>query len=305
MLLTPNAKINLGLEVVRRRADGYHDLNTIFLPVPGLYDELELTPATDLPEEQPYRFRQEGIVVDCPPDKNLIIKVLETMRQRFPGRIGGVDIRFRKNIPFGAGLGGGSADAAQMAVGLNELFALSLTAEELEDLVAPLGADCAFFVQNRPRYAEGIGNIFSEVPEALPEQLRGLWIVLLKPDCAVSTAAAYRGITPRESQQEKLESLESLAPLEQLESPEQQKSLREAACRPIEEWNRLIINDFEATVFPQFPEVAEAKKHLLDAGAAYASMSGSGATVFGLFTTRPDALLAHLPARYFTHAEQL
>lgn len=261
MLLYPNAKINLGLSVVRKREDGYHDLETIFLPVTDLHDELELTPRA----AEGYHFEQSGIVVDCPPEKNLIVRVYNKMKELYPG-IGGVDIRFTKNIPFGAGLGGGSADAAMMAVGLSLLFDLDLTAEELEQIVAPLGADCAFFVQNRPRFAEGIGNVFSEVPETLMEQLRGKWLLLMKPDCAVSTAAAYKGIHAHPAD----------------------VPLREAILRPINEWQSCIVNDFEASVFPQFPEIAALKQMLLNKGAIYAAMSGSGASVFGIFDEQPS-----------------
>lgn len=275
MILYPNAKINLGLSVVRKREDGYHNLETIFLPVPELHDELEITPkATD-----GYHFEQRGIVVDCPPESNLIVRVYKKFKELYPS-IGGVDIRFTKNIPFGAGLGGGSADAAMMAVGLSLLFDLDLTAEELEQIVAPLGADCAFFVQNRPRFAEGIGNVFSEVPETLMEQLRGKWLLLMKPDCAVSTAAAYKGIHAHPAD----------------------VPLREAILRPINEWQSCIVNDFEASVFPQFPEIAALKQMLLDKGAIYAAMSGSGASVFGIFDEQPS--LDGLP-EIFSHISLL
>lgn len=261
MILYPNAKINLGLSVVRKREDGYHDLETVFLPVPELHDELEINRSG----HDGYTFKQEGILVDCPPEKNLIIRVYKEMKEQFPG-IGGVDIRFRKNIPYGAGLGGGSADAALMAVGLSLLFDLDLTSEELEKIVAPLGADCAFFVQNRPRFAEGIGNVFTEVPDTLMEQLHGKWLLLMKPDCAVSTAAAYKGIHAHPAD----------------------VPLREAILRPISEWQDCIVNDFEASVFPQFPEIAALKQMLLDKGAVYAAMSGSGASVFGIFDEEPS-----------------
>ena len=157
MILYPNAKINLGLAVMRKRADGYHDLETIFLPVTELHDELEVMPLATS-SEQPYTFVQEGIAVDCSPEDNLIIRAYLAMRDRYP-QVGPVAIRFRKLIPFGAGLGGGSADAAYMVKAVNTLFSLGLTDEEMETIVSPLGADCAFFIQNRPRYAEGIGNI--------------------------------------------------------------------------------------------------------------------------------------------------
>jgi len=262
MTVYPNAKINLGLNIVAKRPDGYHDLETVFLPVPALHDELEIT-RSDAPE--PYSFVQEGIAVDCPDTDNLIIRAYLRVRERYP-QVGNVRIRFRKCIPFGAGLGGGSADAAFTVRALNDLFALNLTDEEMERLVAPLGADCAFFIQNRPRFAEGIGDIFSEVPEGLVDALQGRWLLLVKPDCAVSTRAAYSGIRPARPA----------------------TPLRLALTRPISTWQHAVLNDFEDSVFPQFPEIAAWKQRLLDLGADYAAMSGSGATVFGIFQQKPD-----------------
>ena len=230
MTLYPNAKINLGLNIVSKRPDGYHNLETVFLPVPELHDELEITPS-DAPE--PYSFLQEGIAVDCPDEDNLIIRAYLRVREHCP-QVGHVRIRFRKCIPFGAGLGGGSADAAFTVRALNELFSLGLTPEQMEHLVTPLGADCAFFIQNRPRFAEGIGEIFSEVPQSLIDQLQGHWLLLVKPDCAVSTRAAYRGILPKRPA----------------------VALREALSQPISNWQQTVLNDFEESVFPQFPEIA-------------------------------------------------
>lgn len=143
MLLYPNCKINIGLRVISKRADGYHDLETIFYPVKGLSDILEVIPSKQ------FRFTQSGLVVDCPADDNLIIKCFRRMQAHYP-QIGNVDIRFTKRIPFGAGLGGGSSDAAHMAIALNELFELGLTQQQLAAEVAPLGADCAFFIYNTP-----------------------------------------------------------------------------------------------------------------------------------------------------------
>lgn len=264
MLLYPNCKINLGLTIVNKREDNYHNLETVFLPVHGLHDELDITPS-----DEGFFFEQQGLVVDCPPEKNLIVRTYLRMREMFPGKIGDVHIRFVKHIPFGAGLGGGSSDAAFTAKALNELFALWLTAEELRDVVRPLGADCAFFIDNRACFATGIGDQFSPVPAALPLQLLGKWLVLIKPACNVSTATAYRDIMLRK------QSLTTLP-------------LAEAICLPMERWQTTIFNDFESTVFPAYPEIAEAKLLLLRKGASYAAMSGSGATVFGLFEEKPN-----------------
>lgn len=259
MLLYPNAKINLGLAVMRKRADGYHDLETIFLPISELHDTLEVTPTGETTAS--YTFEQEGITVDCAPEDNLLIRTYLKMQARYP-QIGGVAIRFGKHIPFGAGLGGGSADAACMAKALNSLFQLGLNDEQLEQIVAELGADCAFFIQNRPRYAEGIGNIFSEVPLEVLDAIQDKWIVMVKPACAVSTGQAYRGIMRRDDN-------------------------GEAGLRGVTDLQALT-NDFERTVFPLFPEIAAVKTKLLEMGAFYAAMSGSGATVFGLFDSPKD-----------------
>ena len=248
MKLHPNCKINIGLRVVRKREDGYHDLETIFYPVYGLHDELEV----DIADE--FAFLQDGIEVDCLPTDNLIYKVYQRMQEHFP-QIGNVRIRFKKNIPFGAGLGGGSSDAAHMAIALNELFQLGLTQEQLAEEVRPLGADCPFFIYNTPCYAEGIGDKLT--PISL--DLSGMRLVMIKPDCGVSTKEAYAGIKPKGSS-------------------ELFKVVQNGS-----ELFKVATNDFEDTVFVAHPEIAEIKQRLLDAGAVYAAMSGSGSTVFGLF----------------------
>jgi 4-diphosphocytidyl-2-C-methyl-D-erythritol kinase len=171
-----------------------------------------------------------------------------------------VRIRFKKNIPFGAGLGGGSSDAAHMAIALNEIFALGLTREQLAEEVRPLGADCPFFIYNTPCYAEGIGDILT--PISL--DLSGLRMLMIKPNCGVSTKEAYAGIARH---------------------PEAEGQIKQALLegRSFVDMRPLLVNDFEQTVFPLHPEIAEIKQRLLDAGAVYAAMSGSGSTVFGLF----------------------
>jgi 4-diphosphocytidyl-2-C-methyl-D-erythritol kinase len=248
MKLSPNCKINIGLRVVRKREDGYHDLETIFYPVYGLHDELEVEIADE------FAFLQDGIEVDCLPTDNLIYKVYQRMQEHFP-QIGNVRIRFKKNIPFGAGLGGGSSDAAHMAIALNELFQLGLTQKQLAEEVRPLGADCPFFIYNTPCYAEGIGDKLT--PISL--DLSGMRLVMIKPDCGVSTKEAYAGIKPKGSS-------------------ELFKVVQNGS-----ELFKVATNDFEDTVFVAHPEIAEIKQRLLDAGAVYAAMSGSGSTVFGLF----------------------
>ena len=254
MVLYPNCKINIGLRIVRKREDGYHDLETIFYPVYGLHDELQVEKAEE------FAFVQDGLIVDCLPTDNLIYKVYRRMCERYP-QIGNVKITFKKNIPFGAGLGGGSSDAAHMAIVLNELFALGLTKEQLAAEVRPLGADCPFFIYNTPCYAEGIGD------KLMPIQLdlSGLRLVMIKPNCGVSTKEAYSGIVPKGTCEHFAPLLKPLKPLEPLE-----------LLPPL-------TNDFEETVCKVHPEIADIKKRLQIAGAVYAAMSGSGSTVFGLF----------------------
>ncbi len=265
MKLFPNCKINIGLRVVRKREDGYHDLETIFYPVMGLHDELEVVPSSK------FEFIQEGLAVDCKPEDNLIVKCFLNMKAKYP-QVGDVRIRFKKNIPFGAGLGGRSSDAAHMAIALNEIFALGLTREQLADEVRPLGADCPFFVYNTPCYAEGIGDKLS--PISL--DLSGLRLVMIKPNCGVSTREAYGGI---------------------IRHPEAEGKIKQALAeeKSLVDMRSLLVNDFEQTVFPLHSEIAEIKQRLLDAGAVYAAMSGSGSTVFGLFENdaegRTDAQL--------------
>ena len=267
MILYPNCKINMGLRVVRKREDGYHDLETIFVPIYGLHDELEVVPADR------FSFVQEGITVDCSPEDNLIVKCYRKMQTKYP-QIGNVAIRFKKHIPFGAGLGGGSSDAAHMAIALNELFGLGLSKEQLAAEVAVLGADCAFFVYNVPCFAEGIGDILTPIDL----DLKGVRIVMIKPEEGVSTKEAYSGITITG---EGLGDLGKLGNLGKLDT---------------------FTNDFEATVFPKHPIIADIKKRLLDAGAYYASMTGSGSTVFGFFKNDPegrtDAKLAALKEEF-------
>ena len=275
MILYPNCKINLGLRVVRKRPDGYHDLETVFVPIYGLRDELEVhvVESQKSKVESGISFRQEGIAVDCPAEDNLIVKCYRMFAKDYK-KVGDVAVRFRKNIPFGAGLGGGSSDAAHMAIALNELFGLGLSKAQLAEKVLPLGADCPFFIYNTPCYAEGIGDVLTPIKL----DLRGIRIVMVKPDEGVSTKEAYAGITrhPEAAGQIKAFFFE-------------QSNLFSLSG------SGLFVNDFEETVFPLHPAIADIKKRLLDAGAFYASMSGSGSTVFGLFKNdaegRTDAKL--------------
>ncbi len=255
MKIKANCKINIGLDVLRRREDGYHDLSTVMFPVKGLYDELivEQAPASSL--------TIVGIEVDCDPEQNICMKALRLMQQRYS--IGEVSITLDKRIPFGAGLGGGSADGTAVIIALNEIFVLGLDEMTLINIAAELGSDTAFFVRNTPQLCEGRGEIMTPIEL----DLAGYWLVLIKPDENVSTREAYAGITPA--------------------VPE--RGLLERLAEPIECWQGGVKNDFEKSVFAAHPAIGKVKQLMIDAGAVYASMSGSGSAVFGLFTDRLKA----------------
>ncbi|WP_347282035.1 4-(cytidine 5'-diphospho)-2-C-methyl-D-erythritol kinase [uncultured Alistipes sp.] len=266
MILRANCKINLGLDVLRRRDDGYHELETVMVPVRGLADEVEVTRR----EASGVGFRAEGLAVDCDPEDNLCIKAFRLMRERYG--VDGVEIRLDKRVPFGAGLGGGSSDATAVVLALDELFGLRLPEEERIACAAALGSDTAFFVRNVPQLCTGRGEIMS--PVAL--DLQGLWLAIVKPSEGVSTREAYAGVTPR-------------VPA---------VPLSERLRRPVSEWQGLVTNDFEPTVFAAHPSVRAAKEELLAAGALYASMSGSGSAVFGLFDDPQKAAALRTPYIY-------
>lgn len=253
MLVFPNAKINLGLNITGKRPDGYHNLETVFYPVP-LEDALEVTPWEKSGGEK-YSFAQYGIKVDGNAEDNLVVKAYKLLDKEYD--LPPVQIHLYKHIPMGAGLGGGSSDAAFMLKLLNDMFGLNIPVEKLEEYAASLGADCAFFIRNKPVFAEGIGNIFS----SLPLSLEGYTAVIVKPDIFVSTREAFARIKP-------------CPPAH---------PLREVVARPVCEWREAMINDFEESVFPQYPVIGEIKEELYKEGAVYAAMSGSGSSVFGLF----------------------
>lgn len=258
MITFPNAKINLGLNITEKRPDGYHNLETIFYPIP-LEDALEACPRKEGPGS--YSLSQSGLSIEGDAENNLVVKAYKLLDETY--HLPPVDIYLHKHIPSGAGLGGGSADAAFMLKLLNRMYRLNLTDDQLEAYAARLGADCAFFVRNQPTYAEGIGNIFSPVELSLA----GWQLLLVKPNIFVSTRDAFARIRPRH--------------------PE--RNLRNLINQPVESWKDSIINDFEESVFPQFPAIGDIKTELYHLGAVYASMSGSGSSVYGLFA--PDAVL--------------
>ena len=253
MITFPNAKINLGLNIVEKRPDGYHNLETIFYPI-NLQDALEVTRREN--DDNEYTLHLSGTPLEGEPEDNLVVKAYKLLKKDFPG-LSPVDIHMYKHIPAGAGLGGGSSDAACMIKLLNDKFSLGLSTERMEEYAARLGADCAFFIRNKPVFATGIGNLF----EPVELSLKGYHIVLIKPDIFVSTRDAFAGIKPARPA----------------------VSLKEIAKQPMETWKDRMKNDFEDSVFKKFPEIAAIKDKLYDLGALYASMSGSGSSVYGIF----------------------
>lgn len=248
MICFPNAKINLGLNIVGKRPDGYHNIETVFYPVP-IKDALEVVASDRL------SFTQTGIPVDAPAEKNLVMKAYNLLKVQYA--LPPLHIHLMKAIPFGAGLGGGSADAAFMLKLVNDFCGLNASAGELEEMAALLGADCPFFIRNAPVFATGTGNVFE--PVAL--SLKGYYLCLIKPDVWVSTPEAYSMVKPAR--------------------PE--VSLKQLIGQPVEEWRGRMKNDFETSVFGKHPVIGALKEALYEAGAVYASMSGSGSSVFGLF----------------------
>ncbi len=254
MITFPNAKINLGLNIVEKRPDGYHNLETIFYPI-NLQDALEVTRRENNDKE--YTLHISGSPLEGEPEDNLVVKAYKLLKKDYPGLLP-VDIHMYKHIPAGAGLGGGSSDAACMIKLLNDKFSLGLSTERMEEYAVKLGADCAFFfIRNKPVFATGIGNLF----EPVELSLKGYHIILIKPDIFVSTRDAFAEIKP-------------VRPA---------VSLKEIVKQPMETWKHSMKNDFEDSVFKKFPEIAAIKDELYDLGAVYAAMSGSGSSVYGIF----------------------
>lgn len=273
MILYPNAKINIGLNVIRKREDGFHDLETLFypiLPVDGLPDGLSgtqecLLDVLEIVESDQLQMHQYGIEYPGDPMDNLCVKAYRALKADFD--IPPVAIHLYKRIPVGAGLGGGSSDAAFTLRGLNEMFSLGLSDERLAAYAATLGSDCAFFIYNRPMLGTGRGEVLE--PADVPA-LQGYEIRLVYPPYFVSTGAAYGGIVPRDKRVANGEKFDSRQLLELLSSP-------------VEEWRNSVVNDFETTVFAKIPQLAPYKDELYAQGAVYASMSGSGSSFFGIF----------------------
>lgn len=253
MIIFPNAKINIGLNIIDRRTDGYHNLETVFYPV-RVYDVLEIVEANKL------SFESSGMGIPGRVEDNLCVKGYHLIKNDFD--IPPVAIHLYKNIPIGAGLGGGSADAAYFIKLINQTFGLLLTDDEMINYARKLGADCAFFIKNEPVFACGKGDQFKPVNIDLSEYI----IVLVMPQAHVSTGEAYRGVRPKAVN----------------------SSLQQLIDLPIAKWKQYIKNDFEDSVFKNHPVIRGVKAALYNAGAIYASMSGSGACVFGVFNSLPN-----------------
>lgn len=277
MIKFVNAKINIGLNVVNKREDGYHDLETVFYPV-GLECGLphQPHPFDDIMEVtynggdmSGCRFQFLGRRIDCPPKKNLVVRAasefLGKYNSRFDdlGKFGMFEITLDKHLPDGAGLGGGSADAAFTLEMLNEITGLKFSKDELKNMALKLGADCPFFLENTPCFATGVGEALTPIEL----NLKGYSILIVKPDIYVSTAEAFSGISPRKPDFD----------------------LRFLPYLPIEEWRGKIVNDFESTVFSRYPELSVIKHNLYESGAIYASMSGSGSSIYGIYADSETA----------------
>jgi 4-diphosphocytidyl-2-C-methyl-D-erythritol kinase len=253
MVVFPNAKINLGLNILEKRSDGFHNIVSCFYPV-GWADALEVLPAKAL------TFEASGIPIPGDSFDNLCLKAYHMLAREH--RLPPVRIHLLKAVPIGAGLGGGSADAAFTIKALNQLFSLNISLGKQQDYARTLGSDCAFFIENEPMFCFGKGDQF----ENIALRLTGKWIVLVNPGLHISTAEAYAGIVPRVPNTD----------------------LRTLLNLPFEEWKGKIENDFEESLFPKYPILAEYKQRLYDLGARYASMSGSGSTLYGIFDSEVE-----------------
>ena len=268
MITFPVAKINLGLNVVEKRPDGYHNLQTVFYPVP-IKDALEVQMMDEkFPSDYDCDLKVTNIMIDGDEQRNLVVRAYHLLKQDFP-TLPRIHAHLWKGIPTQAGMGGGSSDCAYMLLLLNEQFQLGLTNEQLIQYAAKLGADCAFFIYSRPCYAEGIG----EKLQPINLSLSGYHIAIVRPDIPVPTKEAFSRIHPH-------------YPIQ---------NCRESVMQPVETWRETLVNDFEESVFGLHPEIGAIKLRLYDMGATYAAMSGSGSALFGLFKEQPDSLSQAFP----------
>lgn len=252
MILFPPCKINLGLNILNKREDGYHNLETIMFQLP-FFDVLEIV------RSDAFAFTSSGIPIDANPSQNLCVKAYEALKNRFD--LSPVKIHLHKNIPMGGGLGGGSSDATYVLKGLNELFELNLTTPQLQEISAELGSDCPLFVETTPQLATGRGEIL----EPIAVDLSGYHLKLVNIGIHVSTQLAFSSVS----------------------FSHEKESLRALIQEPIENWKNTIKNGFESSVFAKFPELNTLKSKLYDEGAMYAAMSGSGSTLFAIYKNEP------------------
>lgn len=269
MIVFPNAKINLGLNIVGKRPDGYHDLDMVMVPV-DWRDVLEVVPS----QSGNTTLTVTGRTIDCPMEKNLVYKAWSLLNEAVDGNLQAVDIYLHKNIPDGAGLGGGSSDAAFMLKALNELFALDFSDEKLAEFASRLGADCPFFIYNRPMHCTGIGTVMREINIDFSSACHVVIAKLI--GVGVSTAEAYSNVTPSVQRRSTAEIVKDVT---------------------LAQWQGLLINDFEKNIFILKPEIGRIKQQFLQDGAVYSSMSGSGSAVYGLFK---DELSARRAAAHFS-----
>jgi 4-diphosphocytidyl-2-C-methyl-D-erythritol kinase len=253
MISFPCAKINLGLNVVSKRSDGYHNIETVLFPVHGLADILEIV------ESDRFSFTQTGMYVDSTTEDNLCVKAYRILEKDYG--LPPVSIYLHKVIPSGAGLGGGSSDASFTLVALNRIFGLNIARERLMAYAATLGSDCAFFIDNVSAIASGRGELLQPIEISIS----GLYLMIVKPDIHISTREAYAGVVPNTHD----------------------LSASDIVKSPVEQWKNHLYNDFEKSIFPLYPAIAAIKEKMYEHGALYASMSGSGASVFGLFKDKP------------------
>ena len=264
MISFPNAKINLGLYITGKRDDGFHNIETVFFPV-GLCDVLEIIEA----KEDKFQFQSRGLVIPGDPDKNICIKAYNLLASDF--KISAVKIHLHKKIPAGAGLGGGSSDASHTLILLNQVFRLGLKNKELKDYAGKLGSDCPFFIENNPCYAYGKGDQF----EPIEVNLKGYYIAIVKPAFSIETKEAYSGI----------------------ELSRDDPDLKSVVQNNIDNWKTKLHNKFEPSIFKNYPEISDVKKKLYEYGAVYASMSGSGSAVYGIFKEKIDTM--RFPSSWF------
>ncbi len=271
MICFPSCKINLGLRITQKRADGFHALETVFFPI-SIKDALEIIIEPDT-SAAPITFTSSGLAINGEPSDNLCFKAYGLLKNDYPS-IPNIKMHLHKKIPMGAGLGGGSSDGAFTLVTLNQLFNLQLSEQALLNYALQLGSDCPFFIINTPAFATGRGEILT--PTTV--DLSGYSIVIVNPGIAISTKLAFSLITPR--------------------VPD--NNLAAVIQQPISTWKDVIINDFEQPIFNSFPELANIKETLYQKGAAYASMTGTGSTIYGIFpTSMIDTLPFEFPSHYF------